>query len=189
MHRGILPFCLATTLVLSACAGAVSDLLPDSPGADLPAKVESEQALDLAQAGSALPSDHAATAKELGSLQFNTGYARVWGTATDFVTMIALGFPSASSAAALVDFERRDLGGAQNAFITSHKDIPGSYVFAISSTTPSSGSQNAEICNGVWFAYRAYALESLACGTTPSWATQIEEAAKGLYERARARLG
>jgi hypothetical protein len=71
--------------------------------------------------------------------------------------------------------------------VTSHEDIPGSFVFVISSPTVASGNQQSELCNGVWFAYKTYAFESLACGSTPSWATQIEAAAKSLYQRAQQR--
>ena len=87
----------------------------------------------------------------------------------------------------MVAFERQVLAGSGNTYVTAHADIPGSFVFVISSPTQATGNAQSELCNGVFFAYHQYAFESLACGSTPSWATQIEQAAKGLYDRARQR--
>lgn len=199
MSLRLLASAAALVLLVAACtsdlgsssssnSGGLSDLLPDAPGSGLPTHVESQQVLDQATAADALPSDRAETASELASLHMKTGFARVWGNGFDYVTMTVVVFPNAAAAAELIAFEQRSLGGAGNTYITPHADIPGSYVFVISSPTQSSGNENSELCNGVWFAYRAYAFESLACGTTPSWATQIEAAAKALSKRARQRL-
>lgn len=171
----------------SANSGGLSDYLPNTPGFQLPTNVDTQQVLDAGEAANALPSDHTATAAELTSLHFISGFARIWGNATDYVTMVVLALGTVPGAEAFVTFERASLNGAQNTFVTAHQDIPGSFVFVISSPTVASGNQQSELCNGVWFAYKSYAFESLACGSTPSWATQIEEAAKSLYQRAEQR--
>lgn len=168
----------------SGNSGGLSDYLPAAPGYQLPSTVATQEVMDSSEAANALPSDHSATAQELQNLNYQSGFARIWGTSTDYVTMIVLALPSVPGARAFVAFERSALANAQNTFVTAHQDIPGSFVFVISSPTVASGNQQSELCNGVWFAYRTYAFESLACGSTPSWATQIEEAAKALYQRA-----
>jgi len=191
---------LLAVALLAGCSGndaasgdpsnsnGLADFLPATPGYGFPTTVETQQVMDATEASRALPSGAGATLQELQSLHYRSGFARIWGTSTDYVTMAVLALPAAS-ATDLVTFERQTLAGSQNTYVTSHADIPGSFVFVISSPTQASGSQNAELCNGVWFAYRGYAFESLACGSTPSWATQIEQAAKALYNRARSRAG
>ncbi|HEX6487360.1 MAG TPA: hypothetical protein VF137_00605 [Candidatus Dormibacteraeota bacterium] len=196
------PLSLAVAaLLVTACTGAdqgassqdtsagLADFLPAAPGSGLPSQVETQQVLDIDTASTAVPTPADATKAELLNLRYKAGYGRIWGTSTDYVTMLALAFPSPDGAAGFAAFERQGLTGAQNTFVTSHADIPGSFVFVISSPTQASGNENSEICNGVWFAYHANAYESLACGTLPNWATQIEQAAKNLYQRVRLKAG
>jgi hypothetical protein len=173
----------------SGNSSGLSDLLPSAPGYGLPGNVLSEQVLDVGEASRALSSDQTATATELASVHYRSGFARVWGTATDYATMTVLAMGTTADAADFVAFEKKSLSAAQNTFVTEHSGIAGSFVFVISSPTQASGNQNSEICNGVWFAYRGYALESLACGSRPSWATQVEEAAKALRGHLVTRLG
>lgn len=195
----LLPLAVAA-LLAAACTGGdqgtssggsagLADFLPAAPGSGLPSQVETQQVLDVDAASTAVPTPADATKTELLSLSYKTGYGRIWGTSTDYVTMLALAFPSAAGAASFAAFEREGMTGAQNTFVTSHAGIPGSFVFVISSPTEASGNQNSEICNGVWFAYRANAYESLACGTLPNWATQIEQATQNLYQRVRLKAG
>ena len=173
----------------AANSGGLSDYLPNAPGFQLPANVDTQQVLDSSEAANALPTDHTSTAAKLTDLRYISGFARIWGNATDYVTMVVLALGTAPGATGFVDFEKAALAGAQNTYVTAHADIPGSFVFVISSPTVASGNQQSELCNGVWFAYKSYAFESLACGSTPSWATQIEYAAKSLYQRAQQRTG
>ena len=172
-----------------ANSGGLSDYLPDAPGYQLPGTVATQQVLDTGEAANALPTDHTATGQELTNLHYLSGFARIWGTSTDYVTMAVLALPTIPGARAFIAFERAQLAAAANTFVNDHQDIPGSFVFVISSPTQASGNQNSELCNGVWFSYKSYAFESLACGSTPSWATQIEDAAKALYQRAEQRAG
>src|SRR5437879_1546375 len=162
---------LAAVLALSACAadqsmngpassGGLSGVLPDTPGAGLPSNVQAEETLDLGEAATALPSDSATTSAQLSSLRFRAGYIRVWGNASNYVTMAVLVFPTVPAASSFVGFERSNLGHAINTYVTSHASIPNSFVFVISSPTKQSASQQPVLCNGVWFPYQTYAFES-----------------------------
>jgi hypothetical protein len=198
---GLLALVLAGVLLGVACSASdqgvgnasnssgLSDYLPDQPGNGLPGNVNTQQVLDVTEASRALPTGAALTAQQLAADRYRSGFARVWGTPTQYATMVVLALGSTASAQAFLEFERTTLSAASNTYTTAHASIPGSFVFVISSPTQASGSDNSEICNGVWFSYQAFAFESLACGTTPDWATAIEAAAYSLYSRAKARAG
>ena len=199
MVKAALPLLMAGALVGAACSAdsqgvsssanssGLSEFIPDQPGSGLPEKLNTQEVLDVSEASKALPTPPGATLEKLNGLHYRSGFARIWGTPTDYVTMVVLALPSSAAATSVVEFERNLLATAANTYVTSHAAIPASFVFVISSPTQASGNQDSELCNGVWFSYRGFAYESLACGSTPSWATQIEESAKALYDRARER--
>jgi hypothetical protein len=178
-----------------ACAGgagdagaAVSDLLPATPGAGLPATLVTEQRLDVGEAASALPSDSSATSAELSSRGYREGYIRIWGSRSNYATMVILSFGKPSQAAAFRDFERSSMSAGVNTYVTAHAGIPGSFVFVITAPTKQAISSDPVFCNGVWFALQDYAFESLACGGTPAWATRVEQVAQTEYEHAKSDL-
>jgi hypothetical protein len=182
--------------VLAACAGGpadggpgLSDLLPATPGAGLPGTLVTQQNLDASEAASALPSDSTATAGELASHGFREGYIRIWGTRSNYATMAVLSFDGVAQASAFRDFERAGMAAGVNTYVAAHAGIPGSFVFVITSPTKQAPSGDPVFCNGVWFALQDYAFESLACGATPAWATQVEQVAQAEYARARSELG
>lgn len=167
----------------------MSDLLPSTPGQGLPSAVVTQERLDVGEAASALPSDSAATSGELTRDGFREGYARIWGSRSNYATMVVLSFGNVAQAAAFRDFERGSMSTAVNTYVSSHAAIPGSFVFVITSPTKQALSADPVFCNGVWFALQDYAFESLVCGATPNWAMQVEQAAKAEYVRASSELG
>lgn len=191
-----LPLLAAMTCVAAlACTGAgdggpgLSGLLPSAPGAGLASAVLTEQRLDADGAASALPSDSAATSAELSSHGFREGYVRIWGTRSDYATMAVLSFGTVAQAKAFRDFERSSIAAGVNTYVTAHAGIPGSFVFVITAPTKQAISSDPVFCNGVWFALQDYAFESLACGATPAWATQVERVAQSEYTKAKSTLG
>jgi hypothetical protein len=188
-----LPLLLAAVV---ACAGGggdtvpgVGDLLPSTPGAGLPAALLTQQHLDVGEAASALPTDSTATSAELSSHGYREGYIRIWGSRSNYASMVVLSFGNVAQAAAFRDFERGSLAAAVNTFVTPHAGIPGSFVFVITAPTKQGISSDPVFCNGVWFALQDYAFESLACGATPAWATKVEQVAQAAYRQARSNLG
>lgn len=186
---------LSCALVVG-CAGGpadqgpgVSGLLPATPGSGLPAAVLTQEQLDAGGAASALPSDSTATAAELSSKGFRGGYIRIWGTRSNYATMVVLSFGNVAQAAGFRDFERAATAAGANTYVTAHAGIPASFVFAITAPTKQTVSSDPVFCNGVWFALQDYAFESLACGATPAWATQVEQVAEAEYRRAKQELG
>lgn len=195
--RRTLPLLAAVTCAaLVACSGGggdagpgVSGLLPSTPGAGLPSSVVTQEQLDAGEAASALPSDSGATSAELSSHGYRDGYIRIWGSPSNYATMAVLSFGNVSEAAAFRDFERTSMAAGVNTYVTAHPGIPGSFVFVITAATKQAVSGDPVFCNGVWFALADYAFESLACGATPAWATQVEQVAQAEYRKARSDLG
>lgn len=190
------PLLVLTCAAVVACTAGpadqgpgVSDLLPSSPGAGLPSSVLTEQDLDVDGAASALPSDSTSTGAELRSHGYRSGYIRIWGSRSNYATMLVLAFGNVAQAYGFRDFERSSLAAGTNTYVTAHAAIPASFVFAITAATKQNVSADPVFCNGVWFALQDYAFESLACGATPAWATQVERVAQAEYARAKAQLG
>lgn len=165
------------------------DLLPSAPGSGLPSSLLTQQDLDEGEAASALPSSSTATADELGSHGYRDGYVRIWGSRSNYATMVVLSFDTGAQAAAFREFERTSMSAGSNTYVSAHAGIPNSFVFVITAPTKQAVSADPVFCNGVWFALQDYAFESLACGATPAWATRVEQVAQGEYARARSKLG
>ena len=161
-------------------------LLPDTPGGGLPSKLAVQQALDIQSAASATPADPSAVSSQLTRTSFVGGYSKVWESGTDYVTMIALEFSQPADADAFVVFQRGALVTAANTYVTDHTEIPGSFVYVISSVTRKGN--NDVICEGVWFAFATHSFETMTCGLTPAFATQAEDLAMREYQTARALL-
>ena len=194
--QGLTLLFVVACAAMVACAGGpgdagpgVADLLPPTPGAGLPAAVLAQEHLDVQETASALPSDSAATSAELSSHGYREGYIRIWGGHSNYATMAVLSFGTVAEAAAFRDFERSSMAAGVNTYVTSHAAIPGSFVFAITAPTKQAVSSAPVFCNGVWFAVQDYAFESLACGATPAWATQVEQVAQSEYRQATSKLG
>lgn len=147
-----------------------------------------EEHLDAGEAASALPTDSTATSAELSSDGYREGYIRIWGSRSNYATMAVLSFGNVTQAAAFLDFERRSISAGVNTYVTVHADIPGSFVFVITAPTKQATSTDPVFCNGVWFALEDYAFESVACGATPAWATQVEQVAQAEYRQAKSDL-
>jgi hypothetical protein len=194
-RRGLALLASMTCAAVVACGGGgdagpgLSDLLPATPGAGLPAAVVTQEQLDDGEAASALPTDSTATLAELRSVAFRGGYIRIWGGRSNYATMAVLSFGNMSEAAAFREFEHSGIAAGANTYVTAHPGIPGSFVFVITAPTKQSVAADPVFCNGVWFAFGAYAFESLACGATPAWATQVEQVAQAEYRHAESALG
>jgi hypothetical protein len=184
MRAGI--FLLMAPALLSACngSGAGTGGYPAAPGAvllhQLPAELPQHQAtareLAADDVASATPADPAKVKGFLSGSSFGAGYIRIWTQDPDYVTLMALAFSRPADAQRMVQLEVAELKTSVNTYVTEHKELPGSYVFVISSQTRSGG--KTVICEGVWLPSGNYAIETLTCSERGAWATWAERLAQ-----------
>jgi hypothetical protein len=174
---------LAFLLMAAGCGpqeiGAASgDLLLTRLPASLPQTVATTQELTTPdQVAAATPADPTPVARMLAGSSFKHARARVWTQdAAHYVTVIAVEFSRASDATSLVQLEVSELSQGSNTFVTSHAELPGSYVFVIHGATRQG--EQAVICEGVWAPVHRFAIETLTCSATGAWATQAEQLAQ-----------
>jgi hypothetical protein len=173
----------AAIVSCTGSGGALSDAIPASPGAGLPGGLITEQPLDAPGLSSATPADPVALKAFLGTASFQSAYTRIWGSSEDYVTMIAARFDTGAHATGLVSLERKQVTGHRT-FVADYAKIPGSFVFVLSGQTRSGG--HPVLCNGVWFAVASDAVEVLACGNKPAYASSMEALADREYQKLQA---
>ncbi|MFN2462980.1 MAG: hypothetical protein ABR573_03630 [Candidatus Dormibacteria bacterium] len=182
-------------LLLSRCDGGSQGSLPVAPDAlllnrvpsDLPQHVTLDRDLDATGVASGTMADPAAVHKFLSSAAFHSAHVRIWTQAPDYVTMMSVAFDRPPDASKFVELEAAQLKNSINSYVTPHSQIPGSYVFVISSPTRS-GAKNV-ICEGVWQAASMYAIETLTCSDRGKWAARAEELAQQAHDQAKRLLG